>query len=175
MSMILCEKNHLYDSEKFLSCPHCANALSQVDNEDLLGKNQHNVSTAMSVSTILSEAPLLHRKTVGWLVCISGAIPGESFCLREGENHIGRNANMDVALLHEPTVSRKSHAIITYDTARHNCILYAGENPAQTFCNERTIKTKKVLRNRDVIRLGACCLVFVPFCNASFSWASDTK
>lgn len=175
MSMILCKKNHYYDSEKFLSCPHCANAMSQADHEDLLGQNQHNVSTAMSVSAILSEAPLIYRKTVGWLVCISGAIPGESFCLREGENHIGRNANMDISLLNEPTVSRKSHAIITYDEVRHTCILFPGENPSPTYCNERLVKKQKSLKNRDVIRLGACCLVFVPFCNASFSWTSDTK
>ena len=175
MNIIKCKNNHFFDAEKFLSCPHCANALSDVRTENLPVENQHNVSTAIPLSTTIPEPLQLRKKTVGWLVCVMGAMLGESFVLREGKNYIGRAANMDVALLYEPTVSRKIHAVIAYDPVRHSCILYAQENAPQTFCNERTVKTKKILRSRDIIRLGTCSLVFIPFCNASFSWSYETE
>ena len=169
MNLIKCENGHFFDAEKFLSCPHCSNEQAGIKAENLLGEEQHAISTAIPQDTDQPSHALTQRKTAGWLVCISGTVSGESFCLREGENHIGRTANMDIALLYEPTISRKTHAVITYKPEQNSCILYP-KNSAQTFCNGRVVKTKRTLKNWDVITLGTCTLVFIAFCGKGFSW-----
>jgi len=168
MNLIKCENGHFFDAEKFLSCPHCSNEQAGIKAENLLGQNQHDIDTA-SQPVNRPDNTIAHRKTVGWLVCISGTVLGESFCLREGENHIGRAANMDIALLYEPTISRKSHAVITYKPEQNACVL-SPQNSTRTFCNDRAVKTKKTLKNRDIITLGTCTLVYIAFCGTAFSW-----
>lgn len=176
MNLTKCKSNHFYDSDKFPSCPHCANQVAGVQIEDILGKNQNQVPTAMPHSGNLQEYHrLTYGKTVGWLVCIEGTMIGESFCLREGDNFIGRAANMDVALIYETTVSREKHAVISYDPEKNVCVLYSPNHQEQTFCNAKKVKTKRTLKNRDVITLGNCSFIFVPFCNSSFSWSANTN
>lgn len=173
MNFIKCENNHYY-SDKFVSCPHCANQLAGVAVDNILGKNQQEIDTAiLHPNSKNNYHKQKQRKTVGWLVCIEGEIQGESFVLCEGENLIGRAAHMDVALLYEATVSREKHAIIFYDGTKNSCILYPSEPEKKVFCNEKEVKTKRTLKNRDVITLGNCSLVFVPFCNVNFSWTAE--
>lgn len=174
MDLIKCENGHFFDAEKFLSCPHCSNVQAGIKAENLLGEEQYAISTAIPQDTDHPDNALSKRKTVGWLVCISGTALGESFCLREGENHIGRAANMDIALLHEPTVSRNTHAIIIYKTEQRSFIL-CPQNSSQTLCNDRVVKIKKTLKNRDVITLGTCAFVFIAFCGKTFSWSDFMK
>lgn len=176
MKLIKCENEHFYDSEKFLSCPHCANQVAQTNVEDIWGKHQKQIITAIPQSNTVQNYPkIAHGKTVGWLVCIEGNMLGESFVLREGDNFIGRAANMDIALIYEPTVSRESHAIITYDSSNNSFTLYSLEHQEQTFCNNKKLKSKKILKNRDTITLGNCTFLFIAFCNASFRWSTETK
>lgn len=174
MNLVKCENGHFFDLEKFLSCPHCSNEQAGIEAEKLLGKNQHDVSTGIPQPAGYPGSELPYRKTVGWLVCISGMVSGESFCIREGENHIGRAANMDIALLYEPTVSRKTHAVITYQPEQRACVLYPQES-APTLCNDRVVKIKRTLKNRDVITFGTCTFVFVAFCGKAFAWEDYTE
>ncbi len=166
MKLIKCKNNHFY-SDKFMSCPHCANELAGVSVDDIFGKNQQKIDTA-----ILHPGNLRHnpRKTVGWLVCIDGEMTGESFVLREGENLIGRAAHMDVSLLYESTISRERHAIISYDEEKSRCVLRSAGPDKAIFCNDKPVKLKHTLKDRDVITLGDCTLIFVAFCNNSFHW-----
>lgn len=174
MKIVRCENDHLYDSEKFFSCPHCANQIAGATTEDILGRNQNQINTAIPPSLNKRDyQKIVHGKTVGWLVCIEGTMLGESFVLREGDNYIGRAANMDIALIYEPTVSREKHAIITYDSSHNSCVLFSPEHCDQTFCNNKKVKTKKTLKNRDIISLGDCSFYYIAFCNATFRW-SDT-
>ncbi len=172
MDLIKCENNHFYDSEKFISCPHCANQIAGVAVNDIMGTEQNQVATAIPSSGQHATFNT-NGNTVGWLVCVEGSMRGESFVLREGDNYIGRAANMDIALLYEPTVSREKHAIISYDSAKNACILYSPEHHDQTFCNNKEVKTKRTLKNRDFISLGECSFLFIAFCNASFRWTTD--
>lgn len=173
MNLIKCENNHFYDSDKFLSCPHCANVAAGVTVPDILGQNQNKIRTAIPQAQDIKEQQLSHGKTTGWLVCIEGEMLGESFVLREGENFIGRSASMDIALLYEPTVSREKHAVIFYNDKKNTFTLYSPGHSDQTFCNNKRIKEKQPIKNRDIITLGSCSLIFISFCNASFVWSSD--
>ena len=173
MKMIKCENNHVFDSDKFISCPHCANQQAGVSIENILGHNQSHVPTEIPTEKNLqANRQLTLSKTVGWLVCIHGSMIGESFVLREGDNHIGRAANMDIALIYEPSVSRENHAIISYQSAEHTFLLFSSNSQGKVLCNNKSIKRQKRLKSRDIITLGNCLLMFVPFCNATFSWSS---
>lgn len=168
MHFIQCENNHYY-SDKLLSCPYCANQEANVGVEDIFGKQQQQIDTVILSRERMSNRQS-HRNTVGWLVCIEGDMVGESFVLREGENIIGRAAHMDVALLYESTVSREGHANIRYDGVKNHFMLYSLEPDRQIYCNNREVKHRKTLKDRDVISLGNCSLVFVAFCDNAFSW-----
>lgn len=174
MNLIKCEKNHFYDAEKFPSCPHCSNEQAGIKAEKLLGQNQHDINTAKPQDAQYPDNTPTRRKTVGWLVCISGTVLGESFCLREGENHIGRAANMDIALLYEPTVSRKTHAIIVYEPNQQSCIFYPQQS-SQTLCNGHTVQNKRILKNQDILTFGTCTFIYIALCGKTFSWLDYTK
>lgn len=168
MRFIQCENNHYY-SDKLLSCPYCANQEANVGVEDIFGKKQQQIDTVILAGEGISNQQS-HRNTVGWLVCIEGNMVGESFALREGENMIGRAAHMDVALLYESTVSREGHASIRYDGKKNHYMLHSLKSDRQIYCNDKEVKNRKTLKDRDIISLGNCSLVFVAFCDNSFSW-----
>lgn len=174
MNLIKCKNDHFYDSEKFLSCPHCANRVAEQTVKDILGVKQNVVCTdPPEMYTAFNFSKTTTKKTVGWLVCISGHMRGESFILREGDNRIGRAASMDVSLAYEPTVSRDRHAIITYDSVRNSFVLHTSEHEEQIFCNNKKIKNRKSMKNRDIITLGDCSLLFVALCGADFRWGEN--
>lgn len=168
MKLIQCENNHYY-SDKLFSCPYCAKEKANVIVEDASGKKQQQIDTFIFSRRDMSNRQS-GRKTVGWLVCIEGEMMGESFDLREGENLIGRAAHMDVALLYESTVSREGHAAICYDKDKNNYYIYSFESEGKIYCNNRQVKSRKAIRDRDIITLGDCSLMFVAFCDSSFTW-----
>ncbi len=171
MKLTKCNNNHYYDTDKFLSCPHCANQQTGIPTEELLGQNQESIITQIPQAQDLSSyCQMSSRKTVGWLVCVKGSMVGESFVLKEGDNFIGRAGNMDIALIYEPSVSKENHALITYDSIKKSFLLQTASKDNLILCNNKTLKNTKSLRSRDIITLGSCILVFIPFCNASFSW-----
>lgn len=171
MKLTKCEQNHFFDADKFLSCPHCANQQAGISDDHLMGQEQAHVITAIpSTQNISSYHQVSSRKTTGWLVCINGSMVGESFVLREGENHIGRAGNMDVPLVYEPSVSKENHAIISYDSEENCFLLISTSKENRTLCNNKPLKNKRKLKKHDIITLGNCLFMFIPFCSTSFSW-----
>lgn len=179
MKLIKCEREHYFDSDKFDSCPHCANIAAEVKVANLLGKNQKQVDTLMLEKPLLENQPKkMERHVTGWLVCTEGEMQGESFTLYEGENHIGRAPHMDVVLLLESTVSRENHAVITYDDRTHSFTLTTDPDlVAPVLYNNRLVKKKhsQTLSAHDILTLGDCQLHFIPFCGKHFHWESSCK
>ncbi|MGN0154153.1 MAG: FHA domain-containing protein [Lachnospiraceae bacterium] len=177
MNLVKCENEHYYDSDKFDSCPHCANLTAEVKVPDLLGKAQKQIDTMIPDKSILKDYQKIgHRRVTGWLVCIEGEMTGDSFPLFEGVNHIGRAPHMDVVLFKEPTVSRENHAVITYDEDSNTFIFSAEDNTkAPVLFNNSLLKKKfsQTLSARDILTLGECQLCFIPFCNEHFSWRNS--
>lgn len=181
MYLIKCEKQHYYDSDKFVSCPHCANEVAGVKLTDLTGRLQQDVDTASPEET----ADISRPKTAGWLVCTQGLLLGESYILREGENHIGRAAHMDIRLTKEPSVSRENHAVITF-LPENNSFFLSSETHADTvrlngkplpensLPDRKTDSGSALLKHGDLISLGACTLMFIPLCGNGFSWEQKT-
>lgn len=165
MNLTKCKNNHYYDGTKFTSCPHCINQKSAPHFSSVLGLNQRKVPTKAPLPSEEVSYPSLHHNTVGWLVCLKGTMHGESFPIREGENHIGRSSNMDIVLFKEASVSRENHAIITFSPKDENFILAAA-----LFLNSIPLEQPSPLSAKDQIQLGSCMLLFVPLCDETFNW-----
>lgn len=166
MNLIKCENAHFFDADKFVSCPHCANEAAGVTLADLTGSRQQEIDTASPEE----PAGISKPKTTGWLVCTEGAARGESFTLREGENHIGRASHMDIRLSREPSVSRENHAVITFTPEDSSFFLSSTEHPDTVWLNGTPLVNAAALHSGDRITLGTCTLMFVPLCGGSFSW-----
>lgn len=161
MQLTKCENGHIYNAEKFRSCPHCSKLnLAGQEPSDTFGRNQSDVETALAELAIGAEVGAsIKKRVVGMLVVTEGEMAGAGFLLKEGSNSIGRSSNMDVALTAEPTVSRKQHAIIEYADNRY--VLKHMDGTKQVILNDELIDGTKELSDRDVIRLGECSLTFI--------------
>lgn len=179
MNLIKCEHEHYYDSDKFDSCPHCANLVADVKVPDILGNNQQKIDTVIPDKDVLKDYQKIgHRRVTGWLVCIVGEMQGESFTLYEGVNHIGRAPHMDVALFREPTVSRENHAIITYHADTNTFVLTVEPDEVAPVLYNSTLVKKSLSQTisaHDILTLGECQLCFISFCDEHFSWAESKK
>lgn len=163
MHLIKCERGHIYDAEKFRACPHCYSTTMTIeDEEEILGVSQADKETQQSDAREKTQFYIMHRRRVyGMLVCVAGVMKGEAFLLKEGDNIIGRSANMDVALTMEETVSRQRHAVIDCDGNEGTLVLTYPEDREDVRVNNRRVKPGWQLKDRDVIRLGDCELVLV--------------
>ncbi len=112
---------------------------------------------------------------VGWLVCVKGENQGESFQIVSGRNTIGRRETNDIALTGESSVSRENHATIFYDYKKSEFYINAGEGNTMPYVNDEMVTTMTKLNRYDVVEIGDCICVFVPFCSEEFSWDKYIK
>ena len=84
---------------------------------------------------------------VGFLVCISGPHRGADYKLVAGRNFIGRAAAMDVALADDDTVSRESHALVTYDAKHNSFSLSPGQGRGITCNDEQVVEMVRPLKS----------------------------
>lgn len=111
---------------------------------------------------------------VGWLTCIEGDHYGESFPLKSGRNFIGRNANMDVVLAGDMSVSRERHAIVIYEPKAKCFIAQAGDARELFYLNDNVVLNNEMMKNYDILSIGNEKLIFVALCGPQFCW-EDTK
>ena len=107
---------------------------------------------------------------VGWLVCIEGGDKGTGFPLKSGRNFIGRNANQDVVIAKDRSVSRDKHAIIVYEPRQRKFIVQPGDSRGLFYLNNNVVLGAEQLQAYDVLYIGETKLVFIPFCGDKFSW-----
>lgn len=162
MNLVKCENEHIYDSDKFRSCPHCSDVSMDTILSAMFGAEQGEIDTNVPEDSVQEKYErVARRKSVGMLICIKGQMIGEGFCLKEGENAIGRSSNMDIALVNEMTISRNHHASIVYDQESKSYTLYAKANKSQVQCNGVEVEDSQIIKDRDVIEIGACELVLI--------------
>lgn len=168
MRLVKCKQNHVYDADKFGMCPQCSNRKMEPEELEM-------ETSQVGVDTYKPEQGefdyLNRRKVTGCLVCIEGEMQGDGFFLKEGINYIGRVSGMEVALSREVTVSKERHASITYDKETGHHTLQVLKNKDDIAYNGRVIKKSCRLKNRGIIQVGACRLLFITFCDSSFSWS----
>lgn len=107
---------------------------------------------------------------VGWLVGINGVYHGKEFTCSVGKNRIGRNPEMEIALLDEPSVTRDLHATIIYEPKKKMFLIQSGNGKGLTYVNEDLVLDNRELHAYDIIELGKQKFVFLPLCGERFSW-----
>lgn len=112
---------------------------------------------------------------VGWLVAVSGPHFGECFQLYAGRNSIGRSVTNKLVLELDQSVSRDAHAIIIYEPKRRQFYLQSGNADGLVYLNDAFINGSEIMKNKDIVELGASRLVFVPLCGEDFSWEQYIK
>lgn len=162
MHLEKCKHGHIYDTEKFRTCPHCYGKVGDMDQSELLGMNQLDRDTGVPDEVVSKQFDILHmRRVVGMLICTSGGMMGQGFLLKEGENVIGRGANMDVPVVLDETVSRKNHAVIQYHMQEDRFILECEAGRDDIRLNEKPVKPGSRMKNGDRLQLGSCELILV--------------
>lgn len=165
MQLIKCDSGHIYDKDKFRSCPHCSNIVLETTLMDITTGSQEQADTEIPELSLQNNYERIsRRKTVGMLLCTQGDMKGDGFFLKEGENVIGRASNMDVALTQEVSISRKKHAVIYYDDNDLSFTLKVINTKTEVFCNGKSV-TECTLKNNDELVIGQCKLVFINVAN----------
>lgn len=178
-----CDNGHYYDESRFDSCPYC---------QENAGVGKTVAASSSTVGKTVAAVPggsvpdadrgktvgIIKKKigidpAVGFLVCISGPHRGEDYRLVAGRNFIGRAAAMDVALADDDTVSRESHALVTYDAKHNRFSLSPGQGRGITYCNDEQVEMVRPLAAYDVIEVGKSRLLFLPLCNEQFQWNEE--
>lgn len=171
MKMVKCLKGHKYNADKFNSCPQCALLQGLVKPDDLTEDAQSDIDTEKPDMERQQKYEIVgRRKIVGCLLCVKGAMQGEGFFLVEGQNDIGRGANLEVVLSKELTVSRKAQASIYYDKDENRFYLAAEQGKSDVLYNGIPVQEKMPIVTESEIQIGYCVLRFVAFCNENFTW-----
>ena len=176
-----CDNGHFYDESRFGSCPYCqesANVGSTVAASSI-GKTVAAVPGGATPEVDRGKTVAVMQKkigidpAVGFLVCISGPHRGADYKLVAGRNFIGRVAAMDVSLADDDTVSRESHALVTYDSKHNRFSLSPGQGRGITYCNDEQVEMVHPLNAYDIIEVGKSRLLFLPLCGDQFQWNEE--
>ena len=108
---------------------------------------------------------------VGWLVVLAGPGKGRTVTLGYGVNSIGRANDERVRIdFGDDQISRRSHAIITYEPRSRKFYVQQGGGTNLVYLDGEAVLTPKELLSFHDIQLGNTTLRFVQFCGADFDW-----
>lgn len=157
------EGSHFYDDAVNAQCPFCFpnGGTAQADAAQSAGTRKPSRGGTL----IITGAKL----TVGWLIVVDGAMRGHDFRLLSGQNRIGREPSMDVALIGDPSVSGEDHAKLIFDPNGQKFHLWHDKGCNLTYVNGE-LTDKRVLQAYDRIQIGQTQLLFVPLCGEQFQW-----
>lgn len=193
MGIKKCPNGHFYDNEKYDFCPYCNNKNILNENgqkkdkkskfslfEKTVAKFKSDAKEDVTVSynaNELSDQQLTIAKNIvegigspvsGWIVCIEGGEKGKSFEIRQGVNYVGRNSDMDIAFINEPTITRDKHFSLVFEPNKAETFLKA-ENGA-VYLNDKYMDSVNKLKENDIITAGELKFIFIPYCNGERKW-----
>ena len=199
MALQECGNGHLYDTDQYSSCPYCSDGSSVIDfGGSSVGKTvaaraadssaysdvgstvapQSYMNNQIKQDDIGKTVGVFQRKmhfepVVGWLVCTDGPEKGKDFRIYGKNNTVGRSEKMDICIKGDTTISRENHARLAYDEKHNEFYLIPAESTNTIYLNDEPVYVPKKLTARDVIEFGDCKLIFVPFCDDSFTWKNS--
>lgn len=184
MAMQRCLQGHYFDPDKYPACPACG-----VDSLDIVSTKAKRSATAATPmpptqsrehgrSEQAEDMPTLGivqkqlgiDPVVGWLVCIDGPQRGRDYRIHSERNLIGRSPDMDICITGDETISRRAHAIVSFEPKRATFRLSAGDGRGLVYLNDEVVESSAKLIAYDIVELGQTKLMFVPFCGEQFMW-----
>lgn len=130
------------------------------------GTSENNKQTSDSNLADPMSAPV-----AGWLVIIKGPGMGHVMQVSYGQNSIGRDNNERIKVnFGDEQISRKNHAVITFDPRGKQFYISQGTGSNLAYMNDAPVLAPTVLEANCEIILGETTFRFVPFCSPDFSW-----
>lgn len=184
-----CENGHFYDENRFAECPYCeggnvgktvAAASDDVGKTVAAAPADANIGKTVAAPGMAADAGKTvayvgedsgFDPVVGYVIVVEGPMRGTDFRLHAGRNFIGRAADMDVSLADDATVSRESHAVISYDERSNSFRISPGTSRGLAYLNGQGVDVASELSAYDLIEVGHTKLVFLPLCGEQFAWA----
>ncbi|BDU50618.1 FHA domain-containing protein [Haliovirga abyssi] len=173
MKMKKCDNGHLFNSEKFEECPYCSETAPVAKKSKEKSRPERAVrqkeNNDMRTQAIWSDEGT-EDYVVGWLTCIEGPDKGNDYQIKSEKNFIGRSEEMHIQIQGDSAISRRNHAIISYNPKERNFILIPGEGRGIIYKSTEAIYTPTELNGYDVIEMGKSKFIFVPLCGDYFEW-----
>ena len=195
MARVRCEKGHMYDDNRFFTCPHCSvdvdldKITKQTYNSlvDRAGEYNPKVGSGIignSDSLMAAEAaypPIpeeFDQSTIGayifgkqepvvaWVICMNDDMRGQDFRLVEGRNIFSNQTDSQIYL---PNMKDGSGGMaITYASLDDSYHIESGDS--QVTINGEEISEHAQLDGQCVIDIDGYNLVFIPFCEFGRNW-----
>ncbi len=184
--IIICDKGHKYDSEKYSECPYCPeniiaknvfdyrdtkiegikptvtkNICDSYKDTSLVEEyiNKDIIELEMNHTKIMNSENFQEndRRIVGFLITYDIKKNGDVFYLYEGRNVIGSTPECDIVVSNDSMISEK-HLTILY---RDNQFLFRDEFSTNgTYINNK-MQSDGVLENNSIIGIGNKKLYFI--------------
>lgn len=172
MKLERCKNGHMYNQGRYKECPYCnSERLEEIEDAEIVAMDFVEDEENKTVTYWASELPI--EPVVGWLVCISGYDKGKDYKLKTEKNFIGRGPEMDVSIEGDASISRKNHAIITYNPKQRVFMMIPGDGNGIVYVQNNAVYSPQALTSFDVIEMGSSKFVFVSLCGNKFDWKID--
>lgn len=139
-----------------------------VPSDEILADDSSFLTQVITPNNIPDFMPV-----VGWLVCIEGQERGKDYRICSGYNNIGRDPSMEICIPSDIKISKDRHAMVAFDPDENQYFFgpVSGRNLVKL--NGKVVMAPTELHERDVLTVGTTKLLFVPLCNAEFSWRDE--
>lgn len=176
MKMERCKNGHLFNTRQYELCPYCDEEVLEEGNTNS-GSDESQSAFASGAKTVAySDKQGDISPVVGWFVCIEGAERGKDYKIISEKNFIGRSEEMHITISGDNTISRRNHAIISYNPKERNFVLIPGaETSGIIYVNEEAIYSPTEVTSYDVIEIGESKFVFIALCGQHFEWVDDSE
>lgn len=180
MNLIRCENGHMYSTKKHgNTCPYCnvtTNQSSKAAERKPAARRMQTVSDT-SDDNARTMAYWDEKEgtepVVGWLVCIEGSQRGRDYRIRSEKNFIGRSEEMHIHLTGDNAISRRNHAVISYNPMERNFFLIPGDGVGLVYHNNEAVYSPTELNAYDVIQMGKSKFIFINLCGIHFEWENE--
>jgi hypothetical protein len=175
MKMERCKNGHLFNVKKYDLCPYCdEEILEEGGGENTTDQNPAAASSPGAKTVAYSDKQGGTSPVVGWLVCIEGAERGQDYKIISEKNFIGRSKEMHITINGDNAISRRNHAIISYNPKERNFTLIPGaETTGIVYVNEEAIHSPTEVTSYDVIEFGDSKFIFISLCGQHFELADE--
>ena len=169
MSLTRCVNGHMYNTRKHgNTCPYCNVSMDQGT------KKVEAVNVADDKTRpIWDDEYDGVEPVVGWLVCIEGAQRGQDYRIRSEKNFIGRSEEMHIQISGDNAISRRNHAVISYNPLQRNFFLIPGDGAGLVYHNNKAVYSPVELTAYDVLQMGKSKFIFIPLCGIHFEWENE--
>ncbi len=172
MTIKLCENCHVYDGDKYGSCPVCNHLIPDTS------ENQSSSGIRLEPLSYISDDPRTLSPfssfsgtdyVTGWLVCIEGPEKGRDYRIHYGFNYVGRSVVSDICVADDKSIAGEKHCSLVYDPKTNSFYVLPGKGTI-IFHNDKLLEKKAELNSGDLLSIGESVFEFVPFCKGERKW-----